>query len=463
MFFKSLDFFMLKIFIGNLTEGSATYLRGIKNEEERQRLIMEDQGLSDRFLYSIEDNTVLITPWKIEEEFWEDTVKILNLKNVENLYPSQNTIALSKDIEEDKELFKKLLEKIRNANSIGKEVEITAYSNTPEFLGLILELKDRGCKFETPDAPPREFYWTVAFIDSKGGFRQIVQMESGWEKDLKMPWGVICARPTEARKIGQVLFHQNKGFVVKTNWGQSGEGLIIVRRNNGFKTYEEASKFLKTEFEKDDYWSRYPIIVEEFIPPDMSVGGGAPNVECYIDKNGNPKVNYTCGMRMTKNGNFQGIEIGKDALPEKVEKTIKKVGLVMGKAFSKFGLRGFYEVDLQAGENNELYCLESNVRRTGGTHVYDAARRLFGEKFYEKKYLVSSNAYTDSNISSLSYQKIKELLKDLWYKSNGKEVGVLPTIINSLKMNVFGYIVIGDTKKEAYEIELKMKKIIKNK
>ena len=73
---------MLKIFVGNLTEGSATYLRGIKNEEERQRLIKEDQGLSDRFLYSCEDNTILITPWKIDEELASDAENILSLKQV---------------------------------------------------------------------------------------------------------------------------------------------------------------------------------------------------------------------------------------------------------------------------------------------------------------------------------------------------------------------------------------------
>lgn len=455
-------FFMLKIFVGNLTEGSATYLRGIKNEKERQRLIQEDQGLSDRFLYTVSDNTILITPWKINEEFKSDAEKILNLKNVENWYPSNNTIALSRDIEEDRILLRKLIDRIKEVNSKNEEVQLTAYSNTPEFLGLILELRDRGCKITTPDAPAREFYWTISFLDSKGGFRQIVQMISGWEKELKMPWGVICAKSTEARKIGQVLFLKNKGFVVKTNWGQSGEGLIIIRRSNGFATYEEASNFLKAEFEKDDYWERYPIIVEEFIPPNMEIGGGAPNVECYIDQSGVARVNYTCGMRMNKTGNFQGIEIGVSALPDNVEKTIRKIGQKMGETFASFGLRGFYEVDLQAGMDGELYCLESNVRRTGGTHVFDAATRLFENDFFEKKYLVSSNTFMHKGLDTISYEKIKEMLSEVWYPIKGREVGFMPTIINSLKENVLGYIVVGDSKREALEIEDKFKDIIEN-
>jgi hypothetical protein len=451
---------MLKIFVGNLTEGSATYLRGIKNEEIRQKLIQEDQGLSDRFLYSCEDNTILITPWKINEEFKNDAENILNLKNVENWSPEVNTISLSRDIEDDKILFKQLIDKIREANSRNEEVTITAYSNTPEFLGLMLELQDRNCRFTAPDAPVREFYWTISFLDSKGGFRQIVQMVAGWERALKMPWGVICAKPTEARKIGQILFHQNKGFVVKTNWGQAGEGLIIVRRDNGFKTYEEASQFLKTEFEKDDYWDRYPIIVEEFIPPDLNVGGGAPNVECYVDQNGEPRVNYTCGMRMTKQGNFQGIEIGKNALPDEVEKTIRKVGKTVGKTFASFGFRGFYEVDLQAGLDGELYCLESNIRRTGGTHVYDTARRLFGKDFFEKKYLVSHNNFIDERIGKLTYQTLKEKLKKVWYGAEGKEVGFMPTIVSSMKQNVLGYIIVGDNHDEAIKMEEEFKKLL---
>ncbi len=450
----------MKIFVGNLTEGSATYIKGIKDEQERERLIKEDNGLADRFLFSCDDNTILITPWKINQDFKSDTERILNLKNIINLAPINNTVALSKDIEDDKELFKKLAALIKEANARGETVSIFAYCNTLEFRSLILELKERNCQFETPEMPEREFYWTVAFLDSKGGFRQVVQMISGWKKEVKMPWGIICARPAEARKIGRILFKQGKGFVVKTNWGQAGEGLMIIRRNNGFAEYEDASKFLKAQFEKEDYWEKYPIIIEEFIPPDLKIGGGAPNVECFIDKNGRPQVLYTCGMRMTREGVFKGVEIGKDALPSAIDKKIRQVGKVVGENFSEFGLRGFYEVDLQAGLDGELYCLEANIRRTGGTHVFEAARRMFGADFWKNKYFVSNNFYVHEALKSMSYEKLKEVLAEILYPINKKPAGLIPTIVNVLPLSAIGYIVLGDSKKDTEKIEEKFKEIL---
>jgi hypothetical protein len=275
-----------------------------------------------------------------------------------------------------------------------------------------------------------------------------------------MPWGIICAKPTEARKIGLVLFSQNKGFVVKTNWGQSGEGLIIVRTDNGWQDYNQVSEFLKNEFAKEDYWERYPIVVEEFIPPNHAIGGGAPNVEGFIDKNGEVKLLYSCGMRVTRQGNFQGVEIGKEVFNEETERKIRKIARSIGEAFSDFGYRGFFEVDMQASMNGEIYCLESNMRRTGGTHVYHGMKRLFGKDCFEKKYVVSNNWFPHPVIENLNFITLKEILSDIWF--TGK-TGFLPTIINSFSMGHLGYIVVGDSKEETERIENKLKELLNKK
>ena len=54
----------------------------------------------------------------------------------------------------------------------------------------------------------------------------------------------------------------------------------------------------------------------------------------------------------------------------------------MGEQYAKAGYRGYYDVDFIAGRGGELFITESNVRRTGGTHVYAVASRLFGKRVY---------------------------------------------------------------------------------
>lgn len=445
----------MHIFFANNTEGSGTYLKGVKDQVMQEQLINEDNCLADRSIFSCDDDTILITALPLDHQFKQDTEQILNLKNFINLSPMQNTISLCRDVEEDKELFKKLIDLIKAQNG---NTEIYAYSNTPEFCGLVAELRERGCIFTTPEMPEKEFYWTQSFLDSKGGFRQIVQMISGWEKAVKMPWGIICAKPTEARKIGLVLFSQGKGFVVKTNWGQCGEGLLIIRHNNGYKDYQEVSEFLKNEFKKEDYWERAPLVVEEFIPPNHVIGGGAPNVEGFIDEQGNVKLLYSCGMRMTRQGNFQGVEIGHEVFSEDVDRKIRRITRAIGEAFSDFGYRGFFEVDMQAAMNGEIYCLESNMRRTGGTHVFQGMQRLFKEEF-NKKHFVSNNWFEHSALKKMDYAKLRETLQSIWFNES-QRTGFLPTVVSSFNTGHMGYIVVGNNKKETDEIEEKLKQLL---
>lgn len=448
---------MLRIFLGNLTEGSGTYIRGLKDEQTKKNLIEEDNFLADRFLFSAKDDMILITPNPINNFFIQDLTKILKLNNFQNWSLKNSGVSICKALEEDKDLFKKLLDLMREQNG---EVELTAYCNTPEFFGLVRELKSRNIQFSTPEAPALDFDWVVGFLGSKGGFRQVAQMISGWEKEVKMPWGLICAKATEARDIGRVLFEQGKGFVAKTNWGQSGEGLIIIRTNNGFKTYDEVNKYLKEEFEKEDFWHKYPIIVEEFITADLTVAGGNPDVEMFIDSEGKIHTLYSCGMRVTREGNFRGVEIGKEVLSLALDKKIRRIGLEIAEEFAQFGLKGFFDVDMQYSQTGEIFCLESNVRRTGGTHVYDAGVRLFGQDFAEKKYLVSNNWYQNELLATMDYQKLKEILREIWYPMAGKQIGFLPTVVSALDQKHLGYLIISDKKEEAVKIENRMEELL---
>lgn len=452
----------MRVFFASLTEGSAPFIKGMEDEGARADLIKEDNSLSDRFIFSCSDDTLLVTPLLVNPDFKSDVEKILNLRNVTNLSPKNPTVSICRDVMEDKELMKKIVDLIREKNTQGESVEIFAYCNTPEFGSLLNEFRERNLQFEAPEAPEKEFYWTTSFLDSKGGFRQIVQMISGWEKSVKMPWGIICAKPTEARKIGLVLFSQGKGFVVKTNWGQSGEGLIIVRRNNGYQDYREVSEMLKQEFEKEDYWKRDLIVIEEYIDPNKEIGGGAPNVEGFIEKNGEVKLLYSCGMRVTREGHFRGVEIGSEVFNEETERKVRRIAKEIGEEFSEFGYRGFFEVDMQAGLDGEIYCLEANMRRTGGTHVFEGMKRLFGNGCFDKKYFVSNNWLEYASLQNLDYLKLKEKLKSIWFPMGGEKIGFLPTIINALFTGHLGYIIIGDSKKQAEEIEGKLKELLDN-
>lgn len=411
------------IFLANLAEVAlplASLMKKARAEEE----IFEDHALCDRFIFSATAGQVLITPFPIDKRFFSDSCRLLNLKRVVNLSP--------------KKLKKSLcLSVFGEVAKIVKEnpgVRVISYAATPEFYELVDYLKDKGLKFVTPEAPKKENFWAADFFDSKAGFRQAVSTLPSFPK---MPEGATCFGKREITGWAKKLLEKYGGCVVKTNHGLAGAGLKIVKNLNDLSLDER-------------FWLEEEAVVERFIPPDLAVGGGAPNIElCIRDSKVEPL--YVCGMRVSKEGVFQGVEMGRAAIPRKISQVLIAAGKNFGDLLVRHGYRGYFETDWVFGADQKLYPLEANLRRTGGTHVYDLGRQLLGRGFFNNYFVVANNNHHVERASD--YAGVKDRTSDLFYPLNGKKEGVIVTVTNCLKQGKIGYVVVAGNRERAREIE----------
>lgn len=440
------------IFIANLTEYARPYVELLENKGQKRKEIEEDFGLCDRFLISGGDNRVLITPWPINKGFLRDTCQIFKFKNILNLSPQKPTVSLCEDILRERKLRDTLIKIIKE-----NTVEIYSYVGSDEFLELINFLKKQGLKFKTPEAPKKP--GLVKFFGSKAGFRETFAKERLGGSELHMPEGYIAKNKKEILFWAKYFFDKDKSFVIKTNYGLAGAGSEIVEARKIKK--KDFTPVLEKIIAKHPYWLREKTVVEEFLNADLSICGGSPSVEfavlesrtCYL---------YSCGMRIIKGGVFRGIEIGKGAVPLWVEEKMKSYGFKFAKVLHKVGYRGFFDTDFVNTKNKKLYCLEANIRQTGGTHVYEAGLRLLGKDFLKKYYLVSNNLYENKKIKELTYKELKKKLQPLLYPLKGEQKGIILTMVSLLPYKCFGYIVIGKTRKETFSLEEEMEKRIKS-
>ena len=78
------------------------------------------------------------------------------------------------------------------------------------------------------------------------------------------------------------------------------------------------------------------------------------------------------------------------------------------------GYRGYFDIDVVVAKNSkEIYLIETNTRRTGGTHVYDIAKKLFGTKWEKKNFLISNDQFCYGKkviAPKIIFDKIKNLL-----------------------------------------------------
>lgn len=448
------------IYISNLSEDVWPFISAISDPITRRSEIEENAiSLVDRDLFTLsgEDHVLFLTPTKISNSFLGYFRELTGRRDFEIITTKVHSGEICHDILRDQDI----MDRIVTAANSSRKLTLLSYTTSYQFLHLVKDLKNRGLTITTPEAPEEEDAWTVNFYGSKSGIRQLAGASAAREPDLVMPDGLICVGIEDAARIAASWYIKNNGVVIKTNKGHSGAGLLIFRPNDLPLNFRDAEKIIHNTLKQDAYWNMFPIVIEDYIVNGQTIGGGFPNVEFEIQKNGHINFLYFCGLRVTDRGIFKGIEIHDSVLPDRVEAQIIDTGFFVAEQYSAAGYRGYFDIDYIAGKNGKMYVTESNMRRTGGTHVYHTAKRLMGEDFIQDTYTLSNNLYDLPKGKTFSFELMQELLKPVLYNKKSTE-GVVIVSENSLVRGQFGYIIFGRNKKRAIEIEKKMDELISN-
>lgn len=446
------------VFLANMSEDVWSFITSISDEKAREFEILENSFLIDRDLFSLSEipNAYLISPQPLDPDFFE-YVTSLTSQDVTVLVPSKHTGELCLDCIKDKKLFKQLL-------TIGKKyrkLTLLSYSTTFQFYELVNALRAEGIKVMTPDSPDFEHLWVVDFFGSKSGIRQLVANNKHLSEELYMADGLICSGVSQIAQIAASKYLTEGGVVIKTNKGHSGAGVLIYKPGELPKKYEDCRTSIEFTLLQDEYWDIFPAVVESYIEPDSSIGGGFPNVECRVHQSGKVEILYYCGMRVNENGVFQGVEIKDDVLPKRIRQKFARIGKLMGKLYAKHGYKGYFDIDFIAAKDGKLYLTESNIRRTGGTYSYYASKRLFGKKFMSEIYSVCDSGYRLQTKKTIKFKQIKKLLEPVLFNFEDKE-GVVLSSANILRQQRIGYIVFAKDKPRALKIEKEMHRLLES-
>lgn len=421
--------------------------------------IEENALLSDRELFSCGNwsEPYFILPKQVSNAFLSYYKNVFGLKHVEVMTPENHSGEICLDILKDTALMTKLI-------ALGKSrpIELVAYSSTFQFLKLVTELEKKGVTVLTPESPLRENYWTTNFYGSKTGLRQLLWKFPESTTKLKMPDGYIIFGNKDIASMAADAYKRKSAAVIKTAKGHAGAGVMIIPPGSLSDNFNQNRIAIKRRLAAEPYWNRFPTVVEDFIDIDKTIGGGNPNVELRVDPAGKVSFLYSCGMRVTPEGVFKGVEIHKDALPKKLVEAMTHAGKVIGQHYADSGYRGYFDVDCVVAKDGTPYIAESNVRRTGGTHVYHTLCTLVGPEFMHRVYAVSTNIYSLPGTKTITFSEMLNVLDSLLFAPKTQE-GVILISANLLSQRQFGYIVVGKNKERTLAIETNMEKLLAKK
>jgi hypothetical protein len=440
----------LQIYISNLSEDVWPFINEMQNKI-RQDEIIENASLSDRDLFSFagEDNTVVVLPQEVEPIFSTYYHELFGSKNFHIFTPKKHSGETSRDLWNDKDLILK----IKKISAHYSRINLKSYSASSQFYSLLEKFKTIHPNVTNSESPAETDSWTVNFFGSKSGIHQLANT-----LDLTASPAFVVSGKNIATKLAANFYLNHRGVVIKTNKGHSGAGIVMFRHKELPADNQARIKQISEEL-KANYWQKFPIVIEKFIPSDPNIGGGFPNAEFKITPNGQVKLLYHCGMRVTRDGVFKGVEINEQVLSPKIVSQIINTGFTIGEKMAEFGYRGYYDVDFIAGKDKKMYLTESNIRRTGGTHVYHTAKALFGEKFMQKTFVLSQNIYSLPKPHAISFSDLKKTLDSILYNKKTKQ-GLVISSANLLSQNKFGYIIFASNKTKAIEIEKKMESLL---
>ena len=449
----------LVVYIYNVVEDEWSFITTISDKEERKKEIESCNSSAECYLFANADENefTYISPKPISSEFKKYFQKLVGATKIDILVPKIDSHLICKDFYNDKTLFNKFVKKAKKY----KRVSLVSYATSPQFLDLAEKLKEKKINVVTPEAPEVDCAWTVNFYGSKSGIRQLAQQSTALEPDFIMPEGVICVGKLDAAKIAANRYINDNGVVIKTNKGSSGNGVLIFRNGDLPKNYKECEKAIYTILNKNDYWDRYPIIIEDLINVDVNNVNSFPNIEFRINKNGKIEMLYYCLMLVTKEGAFYGIDMHEDVIGDRLAARIIDTGFYIAERYAAAGYRGHFDIDMITTKYNQVFVNESNTRNTGGTDVFKVALELIGRDFFSDSYVISRTRYKLENISRPTFSKIITKLEPLLYNKKTRE-GVMVTSENIIKQGQLIYNIFGNTKKRAYQIEVEMKRLLEN-
>ena len=427
------------VIVSNFAEAHVDFLGRCADPKAREDLILSEAYHADRTLLWAGDPKLVIVSYPIAHA---SLIQALGFTETSHAFPQKPTFYLCKDILREEGL----VEEIVNFAGKDRTLNIIPYATTPEFYELVDFLRsNKKLNVQTPESPDKKNFWLRDYIDTKNGFRSLASM---WLKDAEdlLTLGVSCYSMEHAIRVVEWFSQKGESCVVKADTGESGIGTVVVHPYN-----KEEKEEILNRLKNDPYFADELIVVEKYVP---SQSQESPSLEIRVPRlgEGKPEVTYVSKQLFLEFGDFCGIQVDKSLYQTTWYPKLESSGLLLAERLQEMGYVGHFDIDCVVSDTGDLYLLEINARRTGGTHVHDFAKHVYGHDYIEKASFVSYEAMASGNITDP--KELQDALADYLLPIKGDmRYGLVITITRALHNHRFGCIAVAPTAELALKLQ----------
>ena len=428
------------VVVHNYLESFQTFLSRTGDDH----ILLDRRFNGDQALFWLGDDKLVITSAPIANA--ETICARWGYQNTQTLSPKEIGVSLSTDILKDPDLLNAVLAYAGEE----KKLALVSYAATPEFLHLAETLKQQyDLDILLPECTLPQNLWVKNYLDSKVGFHTLFSRWAQGDSRHKSPQSFICEELQRVAEIVGWFRSQGKGCVIKASQGGSGVGNLFMPFDQIPPNVPEILSIL----ENNIYLAQDLYVIEELI---KSPTYESPSAEVYVPhpQDGPPIMTYLCMQHFEDSGRFAGVLIGSELEDKVWYPHYVETEMYLAAEMQKMGYVGYFDMDSVVDENNEVYMVEINARRTGGTYAHEFMEFVFGPQYFNRIAMLAHNKFDCGSLRTLP--ALEAAINSLLYPINGEERGIIILLTSTLPQGKFGFLAVGETLEDTINIRTQM-------
>lgn len=427
------------VVVCNISETFYPFLKRASQDQKRTRLILGEQYRGDRALMWLARAKLVVASHAIPHA--EDFYRQFGYQCTQAVAPQQPSPWLCRDILNEPALLQALVDYAGESQTL----QLIPYAATADFYRLVDVLRHQhGLQVLTPESPPADKLWVRDYIDTKLGFHVLV---SQWlaDSDRVLPRRIVCQDLETA--VEAVGWFGDRGLdcLIKADDGENGLGNYRIDAGsfasiNGIREHLQRHAFLDCE----------ELIVEQFVHSKELL---SPSLEMFVPASGEgePRITYLSRQIFRGPGDFCGVLVDRALLEAAWYGPLAHSGMVIAHHLQEMGYTGHFDLDAVVDDHNQLYLLEVNSRRTGGTHVHEFGHTYFGPDYLQEVVLLSHDSLSAADIRD--YAELRYALAPYLYPDHADGCGLVISVTSSLADGEFGAVFVAHTAEEALALQ----------
>ena len=428
--------------ISNTAESFFAYAQRETKTHQRTHLIREMQGLGDRALFYPTASKLVVLSYSVSHKTLIQ--QRYGYQDTDYLTPQTPSPFLSLDILREQYLLAAIVQYA----GIQRILQLIPHATTPQFLRLVESLRqDYQLTILIPESSSAECLWLRDYIDTKSGFHTLA---APWlsDKGCQLPLAISCRTCHQAAAAAYWFSVNQRSCIVKADQGNDALGHTVIQPGQFISITDLLENLQENPFLQEDL-----ILVEEYIAASENL---FPSIELFVPPllEGKPQVAYTCNQLFSIEGRFAGLLIDRHLQQASWYPALEEAALTIAAELQSMGYVGHFDLDAIIDNQENVFLLEINARRTGGTHVHEIAHYLLGKNYLDNVVALSNTTMNRGKI--IEFQDLQTTLESLFFPMHHQSRGIIITHTSNLSDGTFGYVILASSQADALSLQQEM-------